>query len=164
MENRIAYEKYGPDDFAAYYELVKSDRVMRYVTGKGLSEASARTTFKWFLNINRLDDRLGYFKVTDTPTGTRIGECKLVHYGKGKRAFEIGYLLQEQFWRMGYGTLICEAMLSLASVIDPKKPVVGIIDPANTASRRLLEKFGFVRFFTGEEDGKATEKLIYRCA
>ena len=160
MKDRIAFEKYGPDDFGAYYGLVKSDRVMRYITGKGLSEVAARATFERFLKTNQLDAHLGYFKVIDLRTGSHIGECKLVNYRKDESVFEIGYLLKEQLWRQGFGTLICEAMLALASAIDPHKHVIGIIDPANTASRRLLEKFGFVSFFTGVEDGVPTEKLL----
>ncbi|MEC3879988.1 GNAT family N-acetyltransferase [Parapedobacter sp. 10938] len=160
MKDRIVYEKYRPDDFEDYYNLVKSDRVMRYITGKGLPEAAARTTFDRFLKTNPLDSRLGYFKASDPQTGAHIGECKLVNYPKDESVFEIGYLLKEQLWSKGYGTLICEAMLSLASAVDPRKQVIGIIDPENTASRRLLEKFGFVSFFTGVEDGLPTEKLI----
>lgn len=133
---------------------------MRYITGSGMSEAAAKATFDRFLSINRLHQRLGYFKVFDLETRTHIGECKLVNYKKDESVFEIGYLVKEQLWGKGYGTLICERMLALASSVDPNKHIVGIIDPANTASRGLLEKFGFVSFFTGTEDGLPTEKLI----
>ena len=132
---------------------------MRYITGKGMAEAEARTIFGSFLKANLLDDRLGYFKVLDSATRIHIGECKLVNYKKDVSAFEIGYLLKERFWGKGYGTQVCERMLELASAVNPKKHVVGIIDPANTASRRLLEKFGFVSFFIGVEEGLPTEKL-----
>ena len=162
MKDRIEFAKYRPNDFGTYYNLVKSDDVMRYITGKGLSEAAAKTMFDRFLKINQLNHRLGYFKVIDSEMQVHIGECKLVNYKKDESVFEIGYLLAEPFWNKGYGTLICEAMLTLASAIDPNKHVVGIIDPANTASRRLLEKFGFISFFMGDEDGLPTEKLIRR--
>lgn len=160
MEGRITYEKYNPSDFEAYYDLVKSDRVMHYITGKGLTEDAARSTFEHFLKINLRDIHLGYFKVIDLQTGAHIGECKLVNYERDESVLEIGYLLMERLWGRGYGTLICEAMLALAAAAAPGKSVVGIIDPENTASRRLLEKFGFVSFFAGEEDGLATEKLV----
>ena len=162
MKKAIIYEKYHATDFDAYYNVVKSDKVMRFITGKGLSEAVARAKFEHFLTVNRTDPNLGYFKVIDKQTNECIGECKLVVYEKNPSVLEVGYLLKEAFWGKGYGTLICEAMLSLAASIDPTRPVIGIIDPANTASRRLLAKFGFVSFFTGEEDGLPTEKLIRR--
>lgn len=160
MKDGIICEKYRFDDFETYHSLVGSDRVMRYITGRGLSETAARTTFERFLSINQLNPVLGHFKVFDSQTGTHVGECKLVNYKKNESVFEIGYLVKEQLWGKGYGTLICEHMLALASSVDPDKHIVGVIDPANTASRRLLEKFGFVRFFTGTEDGLPTEKLI----
>ncbi len=162
MENRIGFEKYQLEDFADYFELVKDDKVMKYITGRGMSKAEARNTFDRFLEINRSTDSLGYFKVFDRETQTRIGECKLVDYDKDPSVFEIGYLVREPFWKQGYGTMICERMLALAASINPRKNIIGVIDPKNQASRKLLEKFGFVSFFTGIEDELATEKLVLR--
>lgn len=162
MEHRMGFEKYQLEDFAAYYDLVKDDQVMRYITGKGMAEAEARVMFDGFLKTNQLDPLLGYFKVFDTKTQIRVGECKLVNYQKDPSVFEIGYLLREQFWKKGYGTMICEHLLALATTMDRHKDVIGIIDPANTASRKLLEKFNFVSFFIGKEDGLPTEKFILK--
>lgn len=162
MKHRIGFEKYQLEDLADYYNLVKDDRVMKYITGKGMSETEARAMFDRFLKINQLDYSLGYFKVFDSEQRIHIGECKLVNYTKDASVFEMGYLLKEQFWKKGYGTEICEHMLALATAIDPYKDVIGIIDPANTASRRLLEKFGFKSFFIGTEDRLPTEKFVLK--
>ncbi|WP_218565419.1 GNAT family N-acetyltransferase [Sphingobacterium multivorum] len=69
-------------------------------------------------------------------------------------------MLRKEHWGKGLGTQICESMLALATTLNPGKDVIGIIDPDNTASRRLLNKFGFKSFFVGIEDDIATEKLM----
>ncbi|WP_294183412.1 GNAT family N-acetyltransferase [uncultured Sphingobacterium sp.] len=154
-------KKYLPEDFDAFHDLVKSDDVMKYITGKGLPKEQARKKFDTILEINQ-DPDLGYFKVIEADTLKLLGDCKLVNYKKDPSVFEIGYLLRKEHWGKGLGTQICESMLALATTLNPDKDVIGIIDPDNTASKRLLNKFGFKSFFVGLEDALATEKLILK--
>jgi len=159
MHNTLRFEKYLLEDFDAFHDLVKADDVMKYITGKGLSEEQARKKFDSILEINQ-DPDLGYFKVIEADTLKLLGDCKLVNYKKDPSVFEIGYLLRKEHWGKGLGTQICESMLTLATTLNPDKDVIGIIDPDNSASRRLLNKFGFKSFFVGKEDNIATEKLM----
>lgn len=161
MHNTLRFEKYLLEDFDAFHELVKGDDVMKYITGKGLTEEQARRKFDSILAINQ-DPDLGYFKVIEADTQRLLGDCKLVNYKKDPTVFEIGYLLRKEHWGKGLGTQICESMLALATTLNPDKDVIGIIDPDNTASRRLLSKFGFKSFFVGIEDDIATEKLLLK--
>lgn len=161
MYNTLTFKKYTPEDFMLFKELVKDDEIMKYISGKGLTAEQAEKKFASILDINT-DPLLGYFKVIDPESQLFLGDCKLVNYKKDPTVFEIGYLLQKEFWRKGLGTKICESMLAMANHIDPNKDVVGIIDPDNAASRQLLTKFGFQRFFIGIEDDIATEKLILK--
>ncbi len=161
MHNTFGFEKYLLEDFDAFHDLVKADDVMKYITGKGLTEEQARRKFDSILAINQ-DPDLGYFKVIEADTQRLLGDCKLVNYKKDPTVFEIGYLLRQEHWGKGLGTQICESMLALATTLNPDKDVIGIIDPDNTASRRLLSKFGFKSFFVGIEDDIATEKLLLK--
>ena len=83
-------------------------------------------------------------------------------YKPDETQLEIGYMLKEEFWGKGYGTMICSELLSLADTVLAKKDIIGIIDPENAASKKLLEKFGFQSYFVGIEDDLPTEKLILR--
>lgn len=157
----IHLRKYEEDDFEDYFSLVREDDVMRYITGKGMSEKEARHKFKSILSIDAADPELGYFQVWDEQ-GTLIGDSKLVEYKYDSTLLEIGYLLKKSCWGRGLGTEICRTLLALASRIDPAQDVIGIIDPRNQASRRILEKSGFTSYFTGMEDGLLTEKLILK--
>lgn len=154
----LTLKKYIPEDFEVYYTMVKDDRVMRYITGKGLTEEEARKKFDSIIRINEEENELGYFKVFDDE-GKHIGDCKLERYDQDKSLLEVGYIVKKEFWGMGYGTLICERMLALADWVAPSADIVGIIDPENTASKGLLEKFNFKTYFIGIEDDLPTEKL-----
>lgn len=155
----ITIAKYTKSDFETYYSLVQEDNVMRYVSGKGLQVEEARLKFDSILEVNAQDDEIGYFKIYNNEHKF-IGDCKIEWYKHDRSKLEIGYLLKEKFWRRGYGTMVCTKLLHLADKSYPTVDLIGIIDPDNLASKRLLEKFGFKSFFCGVEDGIPTEKLI----
>src|SRR5690606_10739283 len=79
MKNQsLTFSKYVDRDFDDYYAMVKNDAVMRYITGKGLSEQQARGKFNAIIEINNREREIGYFKVY---AGEQfIGDCKLVRY------------------------------------------------------------------------------------
>lgn len=161
--NTISLTRYSETDFDTYYSLVKRDDVMKYITEKGLTDEQAKTKFNSIMQINAAENPLGYFRVYNAD-GSCIGDCKLVRYKKDPSVLEIGYLLKSEFWRMGYGSLICRELLALADQTAPSTDIIGLIDPENTASKKLLEKHGFTSCFLGIEDGLSTEKLILRRA
>ena len=157
--NSISITKYKASDYETFYSVVKEDKLMQYISGKGLTEEEAKQKFNSVLEVNNEDRRMGYFKVYNSD-GVFIGDGKLERCKKDRSKLEIGYILKEEFWGNGYGTMICTELLSLADKIAPTVDVIGIIDPDNIASRRLLEKFGFRSYFVGVEDNLPTEKLI----
>lgn len=155
----IVLQKYIQRDFPEYYSLVNKDSVMRYVSGRGLTLKEAEEKFESIIKINKEEIEIGYFKIYNQH-GQFIGDGKLEKYKRDSTQLEIGYLLKEEFWGQGYGTAICTQLLSLAEKIGPTTAVLGIIDPDNIASKKLLEKFGFKSIFVGIEDNLPTEKLI----
>lgn len=162
-EMELSFGKYREEDYDNFYSIVKEDDVMKYITGKGLTREQARNKFDSILKQNAADDFLGYFKVYKDGN-ILVGDCKLVRYKHDPSLLEIGYLLKPEYWGKGYGTRICQQMLALAEESFSSNDVIGLIDPENTASKRLLEKFGFKTYFTGMEDELPTEKLMLKRA
>lgn len=160
-ENKIFYSKYTPQDFGIYKTLVYDDDLMRYITGKALTEEQAQRKFKSILEINHQEEKLGYFKV-HTVTNAFIGDCKLERYKYDPSILEIGYILKKEYWGKGYGTSLCKEILTWAITYFPEQDIIGIIDPDNIASKKLLEKFGFESYFVGIEDDLPTEKLMLK--
>lgn len=160
-ESKLSFSKYEAQDFDSYYSIVKQDDVMRYISGKGLTVGQARAKFLSILEQGAEEVPLGYFKVY-REDGALIGDCKLVQYKHDPSLLEIGYILKPEYWGKGYGTIIGQKMLALAAEIAPSKDIIGLIDPDNKASKRLLEKFGFTTCFLGIEDDLPTEKLMLK--
>ena len=158
LNNSITLQKYESTDFADYYSMVSEYSVMRYITEKALTEEEAKEKFESMLQVNAENDQLGYFKATNTD-GIFIGDCKLEPYPQDTRYLEVGYILKEAYWGKGYATVLCKRMLELADQIKPKADIIGIIDPANVASKYILQKAGFESYFIGVEDDLPTEKL-----
>ncbi len=160
-QKNITYTKYTAEDFGLFESLFYDSDIMLYVTGKALTKAEASAKFGSILAINDSDENLGCFKVYDS-NNEFLGDCKLEWSRHDSTKLEIGYIVKKDYWGQGYGTRICTDMLSLANVFFPEVSIIGLIDPANIASKRLLEKFGFESYFIGEEDGLPTEKLILK--
>ena len=158
---KIRFEKYKPTDFNDYYKLVQDDEVMKYISGKGLNEEQANHKFTSLLEKGSADDNLGFFKVYDD-NDTLIGDCKLVYNKHLDNSLEIGYLLRKEFWRKGFGTMICEHLLGEASQKFSSLEVMAVIDPDNIASKKLLEKFNFESYWKGIENDLPTEKLLLK--
>lgn len=156
----LVYKKYNAVDFLQFLNLVQEEQVMKYVTGKPLSLEQANTKYASILEINETDSVLGYFRILKDEN--MLGDCKLVNDKHNANLFEVGYLLKEVYWGRGFGTKVLAHLLELADTIDASKDIIGIIDPENIASKRLLEKFGFKSYFIGIENNLPTEKLMLK--
>lgn len=160
-DTEIVLQKYTQADFDTFYPLVKDDKIMRYISGKGLTLEAAKLKFESVIKTNTEQEEIGYFKIFNSQ-GEKIGQGKLEWYKLDDTKLEIGYMLKEEFWGQGLGTMICTKLLFIANELWPTIDIVGLIHPENIASKRLLEKFGFQSYFVGIENNVPTEKLILR--
>ncbi|MGH2623076.1 MAG: GNAT family N-acetyltransferase [Sphingobacterium sp.] len=161
MAAQLRFKKYTAEDFQQFHSIVCDDQNMQFITGYGMSVAQASVKFAQILEINAQDLLLGYFLI-QLESKEYIGECKLVTYRENADQFEIGYLLKKEYWRQGLGTQVCESMLDLARQVNPYMDVIGLINPSNIGSKKILEKKGFQSFFIGQFEGVATEKLVLK--
>ena len=84
--------------------------------------------------------------------GTHIGE--LCFKGRGDDgAVEIGYGISPEHWKQGYATEAVRAMTAWALSQNGVSCVTAETDDDNIASRRVLEKSGFVPTGTRGEEG-----------
>jgi len=161
MSAQLRFKKYTAEDFQQYYRIVRDEQNMQFITGYGMSVAQASVKFAQILKINAQDPLLGYFLI-ELDSKEFIGECKLVPFRENSNQFEVGYLLKKEYWMRGFGTKVCQSMLDLAQSVNPQMDLIGLINPENIGSKRILEKMGFQSFFIGQFDGVATEKFIFK--
>ena len=80
--------------------------------------------------------------------GCNIGHVELVPIGDGE--WEIGYHIGEAFTGKGYASEAVKAFLLFIMKQFGLDHVMGICAAENRASRRVMEKCGFVREFAGD--------------
>ena len=147
---RLVLEKFREEDFGDYYRLAGNELVMRMVTGSALSQQEAEEKFKRFLAVNRSQEELGYFAVRTIMENSFVGLGKIVLTGPEEA--EIGYLLLPGSWGKGYGSELSGHLVKFAQGLPSLRTLSAIIDPANTASKRILKKLDFRLFYAGTLD------------
>lgn len=153
--NRLNFRKFTSNDFDFYFQLVGDYEVMKMITGESITVNQAKVKFKHILKINDQNPELGYFLVSDSESHDFIGLGKLVMTTADEA--EIGYLVQPEFWDQGYGSKISIALIEQAKKIEPIKKLMAIIDPENTASKKILKRCDFVLDSVYELEGLPAE-------
>lgn len=78
--------------------------------------------------------------------GTNIGYVQLVEIDEG---YEIGYHIAKSHTGKGYAAEAVQAFLPVIMPTKGIREVYGICDAENLASRRVLEKCGFIKIYEG---------------
>jgi RimJ/RimL family protein N-acetyltransferase len=81
--------------------------------------------------------------ITDTATGDVLGDCEVHLPGDDRRVGELGYLLLPAARGRGYATRAVRLLAAFAAEELGMVRVQALADPANGASRRVLERAGF---------------------
>jgi ribosomal-protein-alanine N-acetyltransferase len=80
--------------------------------------------------------------VVSKETGEMMGMCGLIKR-EALDDVDIGYAFLPQFWSRGFAVEAARRVADSASENFGLARIVAIVDPANTASIRLLERIGF---------------------
>jgi len=77
-------------------------------------------------------------------SGEFVGQCALLPVEFSPGSFLVGYQLDDTCWGRGYGTLACSFLVYFAFTVLDAYRLNGDTVAGNTASRRVMEKCGFV--------------------
>ncbi len=151
--NNLIYNSLGQNDFHLYASLAMDQDVMKYITGRGLTIKEAEERFQKAIDDSRNYAEAGFFMVRRKPFYEFIGVAKLVPFGENQA--EVGYMLLPEYWGKGYASEMTGRMITLAVEKRLVGELIGIVDPENPASIKVLTKLGFKLYETGEIDGLA---------
>ena len=99
----------------------------------------------WCICKAQTKEPIGTIALLPLPVELEDTDWKLVRMGEMPEGdIEIGYFLRKCEWRQGYGSEAVSCLLEFAFSLSGYKEIVAVIDPRNTASRRVLERVGFV--------------------
>ncbi|WP_412058105.1 GNAT family N-acetyltransferase [Bartonella sp. DGB2] len=86
------------------------------------------------------------YAVTLEQTGQFIGVCDLHPCRLNKTDYEVGYWIGAPFWGKGYASEAAELLVAMAFRVTPIVALYAFCLPYNFASKRVLEKVGFLPF------------------
>ena len=130
---------------------------MRMITGKPQTREEARAKFNSLLENQEWKASLGSFMVFQRESADLMGFAKLEIKGDKQTEAELGYVLLPEFWGLGFGSEIAEFLMAKAESDPDISRVYALVDPANTASRKILLRLGFHSEKSVQMDGLPTE-------
>lgn len=160
ISHNLIFSRLSTDDFRLYSRLVINGEVMKYITGKALTTDEAENRFQKALQSAEGNPLAGFHIVKSKLNNEFIGVAKLVLIDEDQ--FEIGYMLLPEHWGKGFASEIVKSLVDFARYKQVAREIIGIVDPDNPASIKVLTKFGFRLFKTGQIEGldAAYYKLI----
>jgi len=138
---RLAMREFVPSDFDDLYRLDSDPRVMKYITGKPATREETQAAVRRITRYYRLYPNLGAWYTVRRDTGKFIGWFSLKYAGKSPDV-EIGYRLLPEAWGQGFATEGATAMHHYGFDDLDLHRIIGVTDPGNKASQRVLMKAG----------------------
>jgi ribosomal-protein-alanine N-acetyltransferase len=149
---RLRLRPFTDADAALLFALHSNRHVMRYWDSPPWTERARAERF--LARCQKLADegsgaRVAVDRACD---GAFVGWCALADWNPEYRSASLGYCLDEAMWGHGYATEASRALLQWAFDTLDLNRVQAEADTRNVASRRVLEKNGFVHEGTLRED------------
>jgi RimJ/RimL family protein N-acetyltransferase len=138
---RLAMREFVPEDLDDIHRLDRDPRVMKYITGKPSTFEEAQATVRRITRYYRLYPDLGAWYTVRRDTGKFIGWFSLKYAGRSPDV-EIGYRLLPEAWGQGFATEGATAMYHYGFDDLDLDRIIGVTDPGNKASQRVLVKAG----------------------
>ena len=138
---RLQAEPLTPDHLSEIRRMHQDAQVMAQLGGVRTEEQTAAYLNR---NLRHWDDYgFGLWILRLRDGGEPVGRAVLRHLTiDGADEVEVGYALYEPYWGRGLATEIAGHCAALAERELGLGTLVGLTDPANQASRHVLEKIG----------------------
>ena len=147
----VALRRMCVDDVPMLLALESDPEVMRYSTGvKPATEARRRELLDW---LREAPGKLGHWAVV--ADGDAVGWTSLTPL-PGTDRIQLAYRLQRRAWGRGCATAAGRQLCDYAWRMLDVAALSAVAWPDNLASRRVLEKLGFVQAGTETHYGRDT--------
>jgi [ribosomal protein S5]-alanine N-acetyltransferase len=142
---RLHLRPFTAADQDAIHAVYGDPEVMRHV-GHGAHQTMAETANALRIYGEVLARRgYSFLAVIERESGALVGDGGLHPLGGQGPDVELGYTLARSAWGHGYATELGRALIEHAFDVLGAPRVVAQVEPANLASRRVLEKLGMTQ-------------------
>jgi len=139
---RLSLRKLNLEDAGFIFELLNEPAFVRFIGDRGiktLEDARAYLIRGPLASYERFG--FGSWLVQLKASGKALGMCGLLKR-ETLADIDIGYAFLERFWLKGYAGEAAAAVKTYGMQVLGIKRLVGIVDPDNVGSIRVLEKIG----------------------
>ncbi len=134
------------DDAPALAKILGDAEVMRHSVSGVLSEQATGEFIDWCRHSYR-QNGFGPWAVVEKSSSTLAGFCGLnAERVDDADEIEIGYRLAPRFWGKGLGTEAARGALTHGFAKLRIESLIAIVEPANVASVKVIQKLGFSGF------------------
>ncbi len=142
---RLLLRKQELKDAPHLQQMRSNAQVMKYMDSDRHDDLQASETFI-MKNLKRYKQKSGFFwAITSADGGSYLGDIILRKIDRINARAEIGYTLKPEFWGRGYMKEAMRAVIAFGFKDLGLHSIEANINPANTTSRELLLKMGFVK-------------------
>ena len=123
---------------------VKSERI-RTEMAASVQRGADGSIGVWCMCKAQTKEPIGTIALLPLPVEAEDTEWELVCTGEMPEGdIEVGYFLRKDEWGQGYVSEAVSRVLEFAFSVACLEEIVAVIDPRNTASRKVLERTGFL--------------------
>jgi ribosomal-protein-alanine N-acetyltransferase len=163
--NRLILRQITIDDAPELFFMRTDDRVMKYIERPRPKNIDDTITFINMIADLRNKNEIITWGITIKNEPKLIGTVVLMNFKKEHYRAEFGYALHPNYWQKGIMNEVTEAVLNYGFNVMNLHSVEANVNPDNVASRKLLEKNGFVQEAYFKEnfywEGKFLDSVIY---
>ncbi len=128
------FRRLQKEDWEFFRESHMSDEVMKFITGRALSESESKIKFE-----EKLKDEAGTLIILSD--NDKIGTAKF--QTSDQYEVEVGYILHPQYWHKCYGLRAATLLVEMANLDSSLKVISAVVDPENIPSVKILKKLNF---------------------
>ena len=159
---RLLMRGWRDGDLEPYARMCADPEVMRFIGhGSALTREGSREQISRFLR--HWEERgFGLWALEEKTGGTFVGFAGLAHqedWAEGGHKTEVGWRLDRAFWGRGLATEAAKASVAYGLEKVGLERIISIIQPENTASRRVAEKAGLT--LRGETSWRNSKVVWY---
>ncbi len=141
---RLGFRRWSEGDHDLARNLWGDPRVTRFVSASGsLSEQEVQARLAVEIDSERLHG-VQYWPIFRRADNQHVGCCGLRPYLEDPRVRELGFHICADHWRQGYAEEAARAVIQDAFLTRKVDRLFAGHHPDNEASRRLLQKLGFL--------------------
>lgn len=139
---RLILREFQPEDSSQLAPILANPQVMKFSPTGILSVEQTLMKVNGFINSYKKNG-FGKWAIIHKQGNKLIGYCGIaVEQVDNVNEPEIGYRLAPEFWGKGLATEAASAAIQQGFEQFKLPYILGIVEPANTASVRVLEKLG----------------------